>query len=158
MSKVCHLFSASRYFRVMKMHQKYPSPISVEHEPVHIRETIPVWLMEIFMGIPLQTFLFTAQLKRESELVLLFSEKPYTSIITTFTPFCYSDHTDGFFFIMCQWKKEWIPLREPHCPGEYEDIGQTFLSWASQNLWEPANPKSGSTGSLQRLGKDIFLP
>lgn len=58
------------------------------------------------MGIPLQTFSFTAQLKRESELVLLFSEKPYTSIITTFTPFCYSDHTDGFFSSCASGKKD----------------------------------------------------
>lgn len=57
------------------------------------------------MGIPLQTFSLTVQLKRESELVLFFSEKPYTWIITTFIPFCYSDYTDGFFSSYAREKK-----------------------------------------------------
>lgn len=70
--------------------------------------------MEIFMGIPSQTFSCSIQLKRESELVLTFPEEPFPLIITTFLSFCYSSHTDGFFSSSAREKRmsssQWVPL------------------------------------------------
>lgn len=90
--------------------------------------------MEIFTGTPLQTSSSTVGVRRESEPLLSFSEKPHTLIITTFTPFCHSDHTDAFFSSCAREKRmnssQWVPS-----PRRIWRYRTDFSSRASQNLF-----------------------
>lgn len=114
-----------------------------------------MWQMEIFMGIPSQTFPFTIQLKRESELVLTSPEEPFPLIIITFLSFCYSSHTDGFVSSSAREKRmnscQWVPLSRI-----IWRINRTDLR-ASQNLFPHPIPNV-SQEKPSKAGRGLSLP
>lgn len=96
---------------------------------------------------PFANFLIHCSAKRGIEVVLSFSEKPYT----TFTSSCYSDRADGCFHHVLR-KQLWIPCDESHCLGEAKNIGQT--SWGHPKIrillqeWLNRKPSKVGWGEL----------